>query len=251
MKNKQQTHTTSQTCDAAEEAARTILADLFGRVFDKVVVHTNLIFPTGENSAVRSTEVDAVVVCNAGMFIFEVKGWTSCAVVRQKTQAGTAQWSLRYPDNIHPVRDPVQQLGGKLKAIAPLVKDAVCQHINQHAGEVAAGLDALSGDHFGQRVTQSVKSLVAKIDEPNIRMRSYVFLPMGGVDLPLNVPANVIGRDELPLVLRQLRGEVKREKAPKEPFTDDMVDGIAAHLAAMGSVLTPREHLQNIRAVHW
>jgi hypothetical protein len=37
------------------------------------------------------------VVCNAGVFIFEVKGWTSCAVVRQKTQAGTAQWSLRYP----------------------------------------------------------------------------------------------------------------------------------------------------------
>ena len=48
-------------CTASEDAAKKILLESFGQLFDKVVVHTNLIFPTELNSAVRSAEVDAIV----------------------------------------------------------------------------------------------------------------------------------------------------------------------------------------------
>lgn len=240
-------------CQASEDAARALLDDLFGRVFDKSVVLTNMIFPTGETSAVRSAEIDAVVVCNAGVFLFEVKSWTNCKVLREKSADGVSEWTLNYKhghDPRHPVKDPVHQLGGKLKVISPFVKDAVCKHIEYHAIESSLGLDALADDGLGHRLSQSVNAMVAQIKNPNIRMRSYVLLPMDGVDLPLNVPSNVILGSELPLVLRQLYSEVKRDKTPRVPFTDAMVETIAAHLKEHGSKITRREHLENVHAVY-
>lgn len=240
-------------CTASEDAAKKILLESFGQLFDKVVVHTNLIFPTESNSAVRSAEVDAIVVCGAGIFIFEVKSWTNCKVIREKVESGPAEWALQYnhgPQTLKKVRDPVHQLGGKLRIVNSLVCDAVAKHIHDHTNEAVMGLDSLSDDRLGQRLTQSVEALVSKVSNPNIRMRSYVYLPMGGVDLPMNVPSNVLVRDELNLVLRQLHHEIKREKTPRVPFSDAMVDRIAEHLKSMGSQISYRQHLENIQSVH-
>lgn len=240
-------------CTASEDAAKKILAESFGKLFDKVVVQTNLIFPTGQGASVRSAEVDAIVVCGAGIFIFEIKSWANCSVIREKNETGAPDWSLQYksgPQPLKKVRDPVYQLGGKMKIINSLVCDAVAMHIEDHANEVVMGLDSLSEDRLGQRLTQSVEMLVSKVSNPTIRMRSYVYLPMGGVDLPMNVPSNVLARDDLNLVLRQLSHELKRDKTPRVPFTDAMVDRIAGHLKAKGSQITYRQHLENIQSVH-
>ena len=62
----------------SEDLARQMLKDAFEREFKHVRVLSNNILPTPQGSKVASCEIDVCVVCEGGVFIFEVKPWANC-----------------------------------------------------------------------------------------------------------------------------------------------------------------------------
>jgi len=236
---------------SAEENAVSLLLDLFGRAFSRVHVLHNMIYPTGENTAVKTTEVDALVICNAGIFLFEVKGWVNCKVVRTKGAAGQSNWELVCNNDFRQqVRDPLHQVGGKMRFVMPIVQDSLMSHLSDHTLEAVHTVEALSHEGAGREINVLVQNIVNRIQSPNIRNRSYVLLPQPNVELDMNIPATVMTAQELPLVVRQIIFETKKNAKGMMPFSDAMVDRMANDLHHAGTRISTGEHIANVKAVY-
>ncbi|UUZ66561.1 NERD domain-containing protein (plasmid) [Polaromonas sp. P1-6] len=101
----------------AEAHAAELLTAAFKRTFTDVVVLTGLIVSLPKPSRIPTGEFDCIVVCNAGMFVFEVKGWKNCGVRRCK-EGTRNRWFLGCKDrNDHEVPDPLVQGCEKLTGL--------------------------------------------------------------------------------------------------------------------------------------
>ncbi|WP_198140729.1 nuclease-related domain-containing protein [Polaromonas naphthalenivorans] len=101
----------------SEAQAANYLTTAFKRTFDDVRVLTGVVLPLPEGARLATAEYDCIVICNAGVYLFEVKGWNQCLVGREKVEAGH-QWYLEQAngDRKH-VNDPVAQGSEKFQAM--------------------------------------------------------------------------------------------------------------------------------------
>lgn len=72
----------SYACEQSEALAADQLLAAFQKSFDDVRVYRNIVIPLPEGRKLNTAEIDALVVCNAGVFIFEVKSWRDAQVFR-------------------------------------------------------------------------------------------------------------------------------------------------------------------------
>lgn len=93
----------------AEARATELLTTAFKRTFEDVRVLTSVVVPLPEGARLATAEFDCIVVCNAGVFLFEVKSWNHCLVKREKIEGGH-QWYLEQKNGERKqVHDPVAQ----------------------------------------------------------------------------------------------------------------------------------------------
>lgn len=93
----------------AEAHAAELLTHAFSRTFPDVKVLTGLIVSLPKESRIPTGEFDCIVVCNAGLFAFEVKSWKNCTVHRRKDGLRN-RWFLDFKDRSDiEVSDPMAQ----------------------------------------------------------------------------------------------------------------------------------------------
>lgn len=99
------------------------LVNAFKPAFGRLHVLQDLVIPMYEGSAVPTARFDVALVCEAGVYLFEVKGWRN-AVVYRKTSAQTVpRWFLRQRDHslAREVKDPAWQCGRKTTHLRSLL----------------------------------------------------------------------------------------------------------------------------------
>lgn len=115
--NTTRTKTNLMFTNNSEAKAAGYLKAAFSRTFTDVEVLSGVILPLPEGYRLPTAEFDSIVVCNAGLFLFEVKGWNNCFVGREKFE-DTNRWFLRNRNQgITVVKDPIAQGHEKLMGL--------------------------------------------------------------------------------------------------------------------------------------
>lgn len=106
------------------------LINAFGPVFPEFRVLRNVIIPLQKDSPIASAEFDALVICSAGLFVFEIKGWRDSFVFRAKDTDETAKWFVRPngAEETHTVRDPSAQGARKMVYLRSLMPERMRVH---------------------------------------------------------------------------------------------------------------------------
>lgn len=99
------------------------LAHAFKPTFGRVHVLQDLVIPMYEGSAVPTARFDVALVCEAGVYLFEVKGWRNAVVYRKTSAQAVPRWFLRQRDNslAREVKDPAWQCGRKTTHLRSLL----------------------------------------------------------------------------------------------------------------------------------
>jgi len=83
-----------------EEISCRRLEQAFRAAFDDVVIMPNLVISLTNGHRLPTAEIDCTVVCNSGVFLFEIKGWSDAHVSREVVVGQEAKCSRRL--NIDP-----------------------------------------------------------------------------------------------------------------------------------------------------
>lgn len=154
--------------DHTEEIGFQQIREAFGPRFKHFRLLTNLVIPMPD-AHVPTAELDAVVVCDAGVFIFEIKGHRNCLIEREDAnQNGHKRW-FAVPERRETrseIPDPLRQNAPKRARLRELVP------------------------------------------EP-IKLNHYVLFPMPDVRLEPTMPASVLTATDLDYVARMLRANNK------------------------------------------
>lgn len=107
----------SMYCNPSEAKADDYLRNAFQRTFEDVELLSGIILPLPAGYRLPTAEFDSIVICNAGLFLFEVKGWNKCFVGRE-TVGDSKQWFLRNRNQtVTVVKDPIAQGHEKLMGL--------------------------------------------------------------------------------------------------------------------------------------
>ena len=101
------------------------LTSAFSPAFSHLRILRNLIIPMPEGSPVRTAQIDAVLVCETGIYLFEIKAWRNAFVYRKKSEAAPPRWFLRLQgcSRAREVKDPAWQGGRKTTQLRSLLAD--------------------------------------------------------------------------------------------------------------------------------
>jgi len=101
------------------------LTSAFSPAFTHLRILRNLIIPMPEGSPVRTAQIDAVLVCETGIYLFEIKAWRNAFVYRKKSDQAPPRWFLRLQGCTHAreVKDPAWQGGRKTTQLRSLLSD--------------------------------------------------------------------------------------------------------------------------------
>ena len=101
------------------------LANAFSPAFSHLRILRNLVIPMPEGHAVRTARLDAVVVCETGVYLFEIKAWRNAFVYRKKSDQSPPRWFLQVNGckNAREVKDPAWQGGRKTTQLRSLLPD--------------------------------------------------------------------------------------------------------------------------------
>lgn len=99
------------------------LEQAFRPAFGRLHVLQNLIIPMYQGSAVPTARFDVALVCEAGVYLFEVKGWRNAVVYRKTSAQALPRWFLRPHDHslAREVKDPAWQCGRKTTHLRSLL----------------------------------------------------------------------------------------------------------------------------------
>lgn len=99
------------------------LAQAFKPAFGRLHVLKDLVIPMYEGSAVPTARFDAALVCEAGVYLFEVKGWRNAVVYRKTSAHAVPRWFLRPQGQslAREVKDPAWQCGRKTTHLRSLL----------------------------------------------------------------------------------------------------------------------------------
>ena len=83
----------------------------FEACFTDVRVFSSIVIPLPHAEHATTAEIDCLIVCNAGVYMFEIKNWRNTLVTREQTIGNDRkQWFLNnYPTRRVPVADPISQ----------------------------------------------------------------------------------------------------------------------------------------------
>ena len=101
------------------------LTSAFSPAFSHLRILRNLIIPMPEGSPVRTAQIDAVLVCETGVYLFEIKAWRNAFVYRKKSDQAPPRWFLRLQGctRAREVKDPAWQGGRKTTQLRSLLSD--------------------------------------------------------------------------------------------------------------------------------
>jgi hypothetical protein len=101
------------------------LASAFSPTFSHLRILRNLVIPMPEGHAARTARIDAVLVCETGVYLFEIKSWRNAFVHREKSDESPPRWFLRTNgcENVREVKDPAWQGGRKTTQLRSLLPD--------------------------------------------------------------------------------------------------------------------------------
>ena len=117
----------SPDSEPASTAATTLaiqqLAAAFQPAFGRMHVLRDLVIPMYEGSAVPTARFDVALVCEAGVYLFEVKGWRNAVVYRKTSTQTVPRWFLRQHGHslAREVKDPAWQCGRKTTHLRSLM----------------------------------------------------------------------------------------------------------------------------------
>lgn len=99
------------------------LVDTFKPTFGRLHILENLIIPMYEGSTVPTARFDLALVCEAGVYLFEVKSWRNAVVYRKISDRALPRWFLRLHGRplAREVKDPVWQCGRKTTHLRSLL----------------------------------------------------------------------------------------------------------------------------------
>jgi len=123
------TASASPTNDSETIGIRQIVS-AFSPVFPHFRILQNLVIPLPVDSPVPTAEFDAVVICEAGLYLFEIKGWRDAYVYREKRADDNTQWFLRPhgSEAVIEVQNPGSQGGRKMVQLRALLPERMRVH---------------------------------------------------------------------------------------------------------------------------
>lgn len=101
------------------------LSNAFTPAFSHLRILRNLIIPMPSGCAVPTARIDAVIVCETGVYLFEIKAWRNAFVYRKKSDEAPPRWFLRLNGctRAREVKDPARQGGRKTTQLRSLLPD--------------------------------------------------------------------------------------------------------------------------------
>jgi len=190
-----------------EQKSCEVIGDAFRSAFHDVSVQCNAVIALPSGFRNPTGEIDCVVVCNAGVFLFEIKGWKNTCVSREAVVGLEAkQWFLNSIVDGKFVKTPV--------------RDPIAQGFEKQT-EIRRHLDA------------------------RIPLRSLVFLGGPNVVLHPQLPSAVVAAPDLPYFLRTVRSERKRDS--KKTLDADGVALVSRLITGLSTGLTVEDHVRFIQ----
>jgi hypothetical protein len=167
--------------DNIEEFSCRRLEQAFRAAFDDVVVMPNLVISLTNGHRLPTAEIDCTIVCNSGVFLFEIKGWKDAHASREVVVGQDArQWFLSSMNH-----------GGEITKMQR--SDPIGQGTEKHL-EVRSRLPSYA------------------------LLRSFVFLGGANLTIDPDLPSNVVIAGDLGYLVRMLKSDTKRKKpTPNKP----------------------------------
>ncbi|MBB3641678.1 nuclease-related domain-containing protein [Variovorax atrisoli] len=158
------------------------LASAFSPAFSYLRILRNLIIPMPESHTVPTARIDAVLVCETGVYLFEIKAWRNAFVYRKKAQQSPPRWFLRLhgDKNAREVKDPAWQGGRKTTQLRSLLSDEL--RLQYFVLLPCDGIE-LEGVMPAAIITQHDLPYIARLVRNNGRLaRNYPLLDEQGID---------------------------------------------------------------------
>lgn len=101
------------------------IVSAFKPAFPHLRVLRDLVIPMPEGCAVRSARIDAVLVCETGVYLFEIKSWRNAFVYRKQADPAPPRWFLRLDGctKAREIGDPAWQGGHKAARLRNLLPE--------------------------------------------------------------------------------------------------------------------------------
>ncbi|MGJ7570997.1 nuclease-related domain-containing protein [Variovorax sp. RB2P76] len=158
------------------------LANAFSPTFSHLRILRDLVIPMPEGHAARTARIDAVLVCETGIYLFEIKAWRNAFVYRKKSDQSPPRWFLRLHGckNVREVKDPAWQGGRKTTQLRSLLPDDL--RLQYFVLLPCEGIE-LEGVMPAAVVTQQDLPYIARLVRNNGRTaRTYRLLDAEGID---------------------------------------------------------------------
>jgi len=158
------------------------LASAFSPTFSYLRILRNLIIPMPEGHTVPTARVDAVLVCETGVYVFEIKAWRNAFVYRKKSDQSPPRWFLQVNGckNAREVKDPAWQGGRKTTQLRSLLPDDL--RLQYFVLLPCEGIE-LEGVMPAAVITQQDLPYIARLVRNNGRTaRTYRLLDAQGID---------------------------------------------------------------------
>ena len=101
------------------------ILNTFSSVFSDVRVMQNIIMPMDGFGYCPTAEFDVIVSCNAGVFVFEIKGYTGNSIEISKTEKEIHIWKIHKDNGIIEIQDPLAQTGRKIKYLRESIRGSM------------------------------------------------------------------------------------------------------------------------------
>ena len=101
------------------------ILNTFSSVFSDVRIMQNIIMPMDGFGYCPTAEFDVIVSCNAGVFVFEIKGYTGKSIEIFKTEKEIHIWKIHKDNGIIEIQDPLAQTGRKIKYLRESIKGSM------------------------------------------------------------------------------------------------------------------------------
>lgn len=158
------------------------LASAFSPTFSHLRILRNLVIPMPEGHVARTARIDAVLVCETGICLFEIKAWRNAFVYRKKSEDSPPRWFLRIHGckNAREVKDPAWQGGRKTTQLRSLLPDDL--RLQYFVLLPCEGVE-LEGVMPAAVITQQDLPYIARLVRNNGRTaRTYRLMDAEGID---------------------------------------------------------------------
>jgi len=158
------------------------LANAFRPTFSYLRILRNLIIPMPDGHTVPTARIDAVLVCETGVYLFEIKAWRNAFVYRKKAEQSPPRWFLRLhgDKSAREVKDPAWQGGRKTSQLRALLCDEL--RLQYFVLLPCEGIE-LEGVMPAAVITQQDLPYIARLVRNNGRLaRNYPLLDERAVD---------------------------------------------------------------------